>query len=89
MISLNNKTDIRVKNVNFTDDLLIVELMDGRIISAPMAWYPRLFNASVEERKNWTISAGGYGIHWQSIDEDLSSEGLLLGAKSPEMIELV
>jgi len=89
MIALNNKPDIRVKNVDFSDDLLIVELMDRRIISAPIVWYPRLFNASDKDRMNWTISAGAYGILWESIDEDLSSEGLLISTKSPEMIELV
>lgn len=88
MNSLENKADIRIKNVFFTEDLINVELMDGRIIAAPLVWYPSLFNAKVEERNDWSISAGGYGIHWEMINEDLSSEGLLIGAKSPEFNQL-
>jgi hypothetical protein len=57
--------------------------MDGRSISVPLAWYPRLLNASPKQRKNWQISGGGYAIHWPDIDEDLSSEGLLRGAPAP------
>jgi hypothetical protein len=72
--------DERVKDVRCTDDYLIVDLMDGRTISVPLAWYPRLANATIEERSNWEVSGGGYGIHWPVIDEDLSTEGLLRGA---------
>ena len=75
--------DERVKNVEVTDDTLSVALMDGRTISVPLVWYPRLLNASETERKNWLISGGGYGIHWPDIDEDLSTEGLLRGAPAP------
>jgi hypothetical protein len=75
--------DERVKGVNVTEDTLSVSLMDGRIISVPLAWYPRLFNATPEQRKNWQICGGGYGIHWGDIDEDLSTEGLLRGAPAP------
>ena len=53
--------------------------MDGRTISAPLAWYPRLLQATEEQRKSWKIAGGGYGIHWPEIDEDLSTEGLLRG----------
>ncbi len=56
--------------------------MDGRIISAPLAWYPRLMNASEAERSYWKIG-GGYGIHWPDVDEDLSTEGLLRGSPAP------
>ena len=73
----------RVKNVELTDDTLSVALMDGRTISVPLVWYPRLLNASEAARKNWRISGGGYGIHWLDIDEDLSTEGLLRGAPAP------
>ena len=73
----------RVKNVNFTEDSLSVDLMDGRTISVPLAWYPRLLHASVEQRVNWKIAGGGFGIHWPDIDEDLSTEGLLRGAPAP------
>jgi hypothetical protein len=76
--------DERVKDVRCTDDALIVDLMDGRTISVPLAWYPRLANATAEERAEWRVSAGGYGIHWPAIDEDLSTEGLLRGAPAPK-----
>ncbi len=72
--------DERVLDVRFTKDALSVALRDGRTITVPLAWYPRLFNASVAERKNWRIAGGGYGIHWPGIDEDLNTEGLLRGA---------
>lgn len=73
-------TDERVLDVNFDAHSLIVDLMDGRTISAPLAWYPRLASATVEQRGNWKKCAGGYGIHWPDVDEDLSTEGLLRGA---------
>jgi hypothetical protein len=75
--------DERVKNVDITDDALSVALMDGRTISVPLVWYPRLLNASEKERQNWQVSGGGYGIHWPDVDEDLSTEGLLRGAPAP------
>ena len=75
--------DERVANVEFTDDVLSVALIDGRMISVPLVWYPRLLDASKEERQNWRISGGGYGIHWPDVDEDLSTEGLLRGAPAP------
>ena len=58
-------------------------LRDGRTITVPLAWYPRLFNATAAQRKNWRVAGGGYGIHWPDIDEDLSTEGLLRGAPAP------
>lgn len=73
----------RVKDVHFTEDSLSVDLMDGRTISVPLAWYPRLLHADENQRKNWKISGGGFGIHWPDIDEDLSTEGLLRGAPAP------
>ena len=63
--------DERVAQVEFTDSTLSVTLMDGRIIIVPLAWYPRLLNASEGERNKWQIGGGGYGIHWPDIDEDL------------------
>jgi hypothetical protein len=77
------RADERVANVEFTDDVLSVALMDGRTISVPLVWYPRLLNASEKERQNWRISGGGYGLHWPDVDEDLSTEGLLRGAPAP------
>jgi hypothetical protein len=73
----------KVKNVRLTDDELVVDLLDGRTISVPLAWYPRLLHAAPEQRENWQISGGGFGIHWPDIDEDLSTEGLLRGAPAP------
>ena len=73
-------TDERVLDVRFDDHSLIVDLMDGRTISAPLAWYPRLLHATPEGRAQWETCGGGYGIHWPDIDEDLSTEGLLRGA---------
>lgn len=75
--------DERVADVELTEDMLTVQLMDGRRISVPLVWYPRLLNATEEQRKNWQISGGGYGIHWEDVDEDLSTEGLLRGAPAP------
>ena len=72
--------DERVHDVRFDDHSVIVELIDGRTISAPLAWYPRLLNATSEQRSDWETCAAGYGIHWPGLDEDLSTEGLLRGA---------
>jgi Protein of unknown function (DUF2442) len=81
-----NVPDERVADVKLTSNSLVVSLKDGRIISVPLAWYPRLLNASKAQRKNWQISGGGYGIHWPDIDEDLSTEGLLRGAPAPRRL---
>jgi hypothetical protein len=75
--------DERVADVEITEDSLSVQLMDGRNISVPLVWFPRLLNATKEQRQNWRISGGGYGIHWEDVDEDLSTEGLLRGAPAP------
>jgi hypothetical protein len=75
--------DERVADVRVTEDELSVRLWDGRTISVPLTWYPRLLNATDEQRKNWRIIGGGYGIHWEDVDEDLSTEGLLRGAPAP------
>ena len=77
------KADERVSSVSFAGDSLSVALMDGRTISVPLAWYPRLLHASQEQLANWKVSGGGYGIHWPDLDEDLSTEGLLRGAPAP------
>jgi len=75
--------DERVKEVSFSEDALSVTLMDGRTITVPLTWYPRLLNASPKQRLHREICGGGYGIHWVDIDEDLSTEGLLRGAPAP------
>jgi hypothetical protein len=69
--------DERVHDVRFDDFSVIVELMDGRSIAAPLAWFPRLWNASADQRAVWERCAGGYGIHWPTLDEDLSTHSLL------------
>ena len=74
----------RVRDVHCTEDTLSVDLIDGRTIIVPLAWYPRLLYALPEQRANWEICGGGYGIHWPEIDEDLSTEGLLRGAPAPQ-----
>jgi hypothetical protein len=76
--------DERVADVRCDDASLIVDLADGRTISVPLAWYPRLFHATPAQRANWVKSGGGYGIHWPDADEDLSTEGLLRGAPAPQ-----
>lgn len=78
------QADERVKTVHFTEETISVDLMDGRIITVPLVWYPRLLNATPEQRLNWEICGGGYGIHWRDIDEDLSTEGMLRGAPAPQ-----
>lgn len=83
MSSLVPAADERVKDIRLSEDVLSVDLMDGRTISVPLAWYPRLLNASQQQRQNWRVDGGGYGIHWPDIDEDLSTEGLLRGAPAP------
>ncbi|MDB5457438.1 MAG: hypothetical protein JWP92_3023 [Caulobacter sp.] len=75
--------DERVADVRFDAERLIVDLVDGRTIAAPLAWYPRLLAATPPQRARWEIAGGGYGIHWPDIDEDLSTEGLLRGAPAP------
>ena len=84
MTSLAAVADIRVAGARIEDDALIVDLVDGRTIAAPLAWFPRLFSATPEERANFEIADGGFGLHWPEIDEDISTEGLLRGAPSPE-----
>ena len=73
----------RVKDVQFTEVTLRVDLIDGRTITLPLACYLRLLHATAQQRKNWQVCGGGYGIHWPDIDEDLSTEGLLRGAPAP------
>ena len=75
--------DERVADVSIDRETLSVRLKDGRTISVPLAWYRRLLNATAEQRREWKIAGGGYGIHWPAIDEDISTEGMLRGAPAP------
>jgi len=74
----------RVVNVIIDDDTLSVDLEDGRTVSVPIGWYPRLAHGTPAERANFQVSSAGYGIHWPDLDEDIGVEGLLLGKKSTE-----
>jgi hypothetical protein len=76
-------SDLRVADVRVTDISLVVELKDGREISVPLSWFPRLAAASPKRRSIWELSAAGHGIHWPLIDENLSVKGLLIGARAP------
>ncbi len=69
-----------MREVHFADDTLAIDLIDGRTIIVPMTWYPRLLDATMEQRSHWEIAGAGYGIHWPDLDEDLSTAGLLRGA---------
>ena len=74
----------RAQDVFVSDDTLTVDLSDGRSISVPIGWYPRLSHGTLEERDNWRISGAGWGVHWPDLDEDVSVKGLLLGNPSGE-----
>lgn len=74
----------RAQEVVVTDDTLTVELADGRSISVPLAWYPRLDHCTPEERGNWRLIREGTGIHWPTLDEDISLDNLLMGRASEE-----
>jgi hypothetical protein len=71
-------------NVSVSEDTLSVDLSDGRTISVPIEWFPRLVHASPEERARWRLIGNGHGIHWEDVDEDISVEGLLAGRPSGE-----
>ena len=72
------------QSVNVTDDALIVDLSDGRTVSVPLAWFPRLLHGTSEERNKWRLIGEGEGIHWPDLDEDISVENLILGKPSGE-----
>ena len=74
----------RIVNVTITDDTLSVDLEDGRTVSVPIGWYPRLAHGTTAERGNLQISAAGYGVHWPDLDEDIGVEGILRGKRSAE-----
>jgi len=84
MITSARNKNILVENVRVTDDTLIVDCDDGRSVSLPLAWYPRLLHGTPKERNTWQPCGAGMGIHWPLLDEDLSVEGLLEGRRSGE-----
>jgi len=75
--------EVRVKNISVTEDTITAQLMDGRIISVPLAWSWRLSEATPKQRANWRIIGDGHGVHWPDIDEDISAEGMLYGIPAP------
>ena len=77
----------KIMQVRVTEDTLTVDLEDGRTISVPLSWYPRLVHATPEERQHFEIAGAGYGIHWPDLDEDIGVEGLILGKPSMESPE--
>lgn len=77
-------TEVTAQDVRFSEDKLIVGLSDGRVLSVPIAWYPRLLHATPDERDNWSFIGKGEGIHWPDLDEDISVENLIEGQASGE-----
>ena len=76
--------EVLAQDVALTEDSLIVDLADGRTISVPLAWYPRLLHSTVKERNNWRLIGKGQGIPWPDVDEDISVANILLGKPSGE-----
>jgi len=76
--------EVLAQRVTVSEDALSVDLADGRTITVPLAWFPRLAHGSAEERRNWRLIGGGEGIHWPDLDEDISVESLLAGRRSAE-----
>ena len=87
MATLEPKSGERVRDVHINDDTISVDLFDGRTITVPLAWFPRLLHATAAQRAEWRVSGAGYGIHWPRLDEDLTTQGLLLGAPAPRRKE--
>jgi len=80
-------TEVRMasaQGVSITEDEIILELTDGRTISIPLVWYPRLYHGTYEDRNNWRFIGDGEGVHWPDLDEDISVEHLILGIPSGE-----
>ena len=73
-----------IQHVEVTEDSLVVDLADGRTVSVPIVWYPRLMHGTSEERGHWRIIGKGEGIHWPDLDEDISAENILFGKPSGE-----
>ena len=76
--------DLTIRDVSVSSDALTVDLSDGRSLSVPLGWYPRLWHGTEIERNDWRLIGRGLGIHWPQLDEDVSLEGLLLGKASNE-----
>lgn len=77
------RQEVRIKDIDVTEDTITAQLVDGRIISVPLVWSWRLSEATPEQRANWRIIGDGHGVHWPDIDEDISAEGMLYGIPAP------
>jgi hypothetical protein len=82
-----NLGEAMAQSLSVTDDALIVDLTDGRTITVPLIWFPRLSHGTPDERTNWRLIGNGAGIHWPDLDEDISVESLLAGRRSSETQE--
>jgi hypothetical protein len=76
-----------IQNIRVSDEALVADLSDGRTITAPLAWFPRLAHGTPDERSHWRIIGGGEGVHWPDLDEDLSVDSILAGRRSRETQE--
>jgi hypothetical protein len=84
MSTLVTDRDVFAESVSFTDESLTVRLDDGRVLSVPLTWYPRLLHATKQERERFELIGDGEGVHWPVLNEDISVEGLLAGRRSSE-----
>ncbi len=82
--SISENAEARVDSIHFEKDALVVKLIDRRVISTPLAWYPRLYHGSTKERENYRLIGNGFGIHWPDLEEDVSVSGLIIGRPSEE-----
>ncbi len=76
-------TEATIRRIEVTDETITAHLADGRVISVPLAWSWRLFEATPAQRANWELIGNGYGVHWPEIDEDISADGMLSGTPAP------
>ena len=83
MNTLADIDNIRAVDVRIEEDMFYVKLEDGRDIGVPYVWYWRLAGATPEQRHHWRFNSGGYGIHWEDVDEDISVAGIIMGRKNP------
>jgi hypothetical protein len=87
MSTLLTESDVFAVSIQFSEDAMAVRLDDGRALSVPLAWYPRLLHGTQAEREDYELIGDGEGIHWPKLDEDISVEGLLAGRRSAESAE--
>ena len=88
MSTLARDAAARARDVRVTRDELIVDLQDGRTVSVPLAWFPKLLHATARQRRRWELLGDGEGIRWPEVDEDLSVAGLLHGTPAPQFVSV-